>query len=309
MSENTHASVPYESYAQSYVWEVWQSLPWCQACSLWILYKDLAGDCSDSHDSLESVVDECVCEILTMEPEDPRTLVDLREVWHKESKTKFDVFWDEARKYNDEDLGVAVDDRRQSEVTHLGKAISIRDLIEQVGARCPADTAIPSEEWIRLQFWPKTPKARVSLQYTGWLKVHFMVQKRQFRKSYEDEHYAAAIFHYLREYVIRLKDYCMLVCIDDKHRLKVGEPGCPVATAGRGKRVLVWAGTTFKLGDHDFTIFYIQHCSLCNTCSWYFRQHSGVMVQRPGIFWLQGHCFWTFSSHEACCRTFLCIEL
>ena len=47
-----------------------------------------------------------------------------------------------------------------------------------------------------------------------------------------------------------------MVCIDDKHRLKVGEPGFPVAAAEWG-RVLVRAGTTFEVGDHDFTKFSI----------------------------------------------------
>ena len=67
-----------------------------------------------------------------MEPEDPSTVIDLREVRSKESKTKFNVFWDEAQKFINEDLGVAVDDRRHGEVTHLAKAISVRDLREQV---------------------------------------------------------------------------------------------------------------------------------------------------------------------------------
>ena len=44
----------------------------------------------------------------------------------------------------------------------------------------------------------------------------------------------------------------MLVCIDDKHCLKVGELGFPVV----GK-VIVRAGTTFEAGGHDFTIFSI----------------------------------------------------
>ena len=152
---------------------------------------------------------------------------------------------------------MAVDDRRHGEVTHLAKAISIRDLKEQVSQRCPPGTAISSEEWLRLQFWPKTPKACVSLQYTGRLNVRFMVQKRQFRKSHEDEHYTAAIFRYLREYAIKLKDYCTMICIHDKHRLKVGELGFPVAAAERGRRVLVRVGTTFEVGDHDFTKFSI----------------------------------------------------
>ena len=84
-----------------------------------------------------------------------------------------------------------------------------------------------------------------------------MLQKRQFRKSHQDDHYAAAVFRYLREYAIKLKENCTLVCIDDKHRLKVGEPGFPVAAAERGRRVLVRAGTTFEVGDHDFTKFSI----------------------------------------------------
>lgn len=150
-----------------------------------------------------------------------------------------------------------MDDRRQCEVTHLAKAISIRDLREQVASRCPSDTPIPSEEWVRLQFTPKIKNASSSIHYTGWLNVCFMVQKRQFWKSHEDEHYAAATFCYLREYTILLRDQCTMVCIDDKHRLKVGEPGFPVAAAERGRRVIVRAGTSFKVGDHDFTKFSI----------------------------------------------------
>ena len=46
-----------------------------------------------------------------------------------------------------------------------------------------------------------------------------------------------------------------MVCIDDKHRLKVGEPWFPVAAAERGRKVIVRAGTTFEVGDHDFTKF------------------------------------------------------
>ena len=44
-------------------------------------------------------------------------------------------------------------------------------------------------------------------------------------------------------------------CMDDKHRVKVGEPNHPVATAERGKKVLVSQDTTFKVADHNFTKF------------------------------------------------------
>ena len=96
----------------------------------------------------ESIIDERVREIINMEPEDPNTVIDLREVKNNDSKTKFDIFWDEAKKYINEDLGAAADDRRHGEVRHLAKAISIRDLCEQVVLRCPPDAAIPSNKWL-----------------------------------------------------------------------------------------------------------------------------------------------------------------
>ena len=122
---------------------------------------------------------------------------DLREVKHPERRTKYDVFWNNAEMFLSEDIGTAVDERRHSQVTHLAKAISIRDFREQVEAKCPEGTPIPSDEWLRLQFWPKTPKARTALHYTGQLKVRYMVQARQFRKMHVDEHYTAALFRYI----------------------------------------------------------------------------------------------------------------
>ena len=82
-----------------------------------------------------------------------------------------------------------------------------------------------------------------------------MIQQRQFRKHHEDSHYAAAVFRYEQECAIRFKEHSSFLCIDDKHRAKVGEPGYPVAAAERGRRVIVARGTSFQVGDHDFTKF------------------------------------------------------
>jgi hypothetical protein len=49
----------------------------------------------------------------------------------------------------------------------------------------------------------------------------------------------------------------LLICLDDKHSLKVGEPGFPVAAAERGRRVIVSLKEEFQVGDHDFTRFSI----------------------------------------------------
>ena len=95
-------------------------------------YQDLTGDASLSHTTPESIIDEGVCDIIKIKPEDPKTLVDSRVVKSKETQSKFNAFLDESQKFINEDLEVAVDDRRHGKITHLARAISIRDLREQV---------------------------------------------------------------------------------------------------------------------------------------------------------------------------------
>ena len=65
----------------------------------------------------------------------------------------------------------AVNDRRHGNVTHLAIALSVRDFVEQVKSRCSSEVPIPSLEWVRLQFWPKTPNSKAALHHTGRLQV------------------------------------------------------------------------------------------------------------------------------------------
>lgn len=69
-------------------------------------------------------------------------------------------------------------------MVHLAKAVSVRDLREEIAKRCPANTPIPSDEWIRLQFSPICASSHSALRYTGRLKVKHQVQLRQWRKSH-----------------------------------------------------------------------------------------------------------------------------
>ena len=131
------------------------------------LYCDLTGDASAANTAEEAELDLSVKKFIEMEPEEPGTIFDLRKLKNPEKKTNYNVFWNEAATYINEGVGTAVDDRRHSVVTHLSIAISIRDFREQVKARCAEGTLIPSDEWIRLQFWPKCKTAKTALQYTG----------------------------------------------------------------------------------------------------------------------------------------------
>jgi len=57
----------------------------------------------------------------------------------------------------------------------------------------------------------------------------------QIRVNHQDAHYCAAAWRYLREFAIKFKDLSLLISMDDKHKIKVGEPGYPVAATERGK--------------------------------------------------------------------------
>ena len=102
---------------------------------------------------------------------------------------------------------------------------------------------------------PARKDKKVSERYKGILDVKRMVQQRQWCKQHPDSHYAACIFCYQHEFALKTRDVSTLVCADDKHRIKVGEPSCPVASAERGRQVLVHGSTLFQVADHDFTRF------------------------------------------------------
>ena len=212
------------------------------------LYKELVCDSSASTNLSQEEVDQRVQIMFYLE--DASFVYDLRS--HYGEKTKFDQFWACAKEYIEEEVGTAVDDWRHSTVVHIAKAISVRDLREKVVERCPPNTPIPSDEWIRLQFSPSC-KSHAQLRYAGHLNVKHMIQQRQWRKQHEDSHYAACLFRYEKEYAVLVKDYAIFICMDDKHWIKLGEPDAPVASAKRGRQVIVHSGTSLEGSDHDFT--------------------------------------------------------
>lgn len=115
------------------------------------MYKDLVGDSSAAATTSQSELDELVHAFFELE--EPNLVYDLRQLYSGR-ESMYDT-WEKAKEFLDEDVGTAVNDRCHSQAVHLAKAISVRDLPEQVIDRCPPDTPLPSEEYIRLQFLPR----------------------------------------------------------------------------------------------------------------------------------------------------------
>ena len=155
------------------------------------LYRKLTGDASSSHDAAEAVGDERLR--LALDTEDPEIIYDLRH-YNQGRPEKYQVFWEECKKYLNSSIDLAADERRHDTVTHLATALSVSDLHKQVSQQCPEGTPLPSEKWLLFQFWPKDVTRRTAYQYTGRLEVKFMIQSRQFRHHHIDAHYASALF-------------------------------------------------------------------------------------------------------------------
>ena len=60
---------------------------------------------------------------------------------------------------------------------------------------------------------------------------------------------------YICEYALVFREYSFFISIDGKHKNEVGEPSNPIASAERGKRVLVHSDEFFSVMDNDFTKF------------------------------------------------------
>ena len=124
-------------------------------------------------------------------------IFDLR-THNKGRQKSFEEFWSACEQVLNEEIGLAV----TTEGTTWFALLHQRFLFTTYGRGqrlCPTEAAIPSKEWLCL----------VSLQYTGRLKVKYMVQQRQLRKDHCDSHYAAAVFKYMREYAVMVRDHCL----------------------------------------------------------------------------------------------------
>lgn len=156
------------------------------------IYHSLTGDQSAARTTAEEEVNERMAEALSME--DPDIVVDLREL-NTNGADKYSVFWEKCQVYLSS--CTSVHERRHDNVTFMAKAISVRDLINEVSKLCPEETPIPSRSWVQLNFCPRNPHTRTAKLYTNRLKAKHMIQKRQFRKTHPDSHYCAAIFKYM----------------------------------------------------------------------------------------------------------------
>ena len=206
------------------------------------LYSALTGDCSTSSNP---AMDARIRYIVN--GESPDLIYDLRQL-NTGRVPSFEKFFRELGKVVEE--WAAADERRHG-IMHMSEYLSLPDLCSKVKDHCPENTPIPSNDLVRLQFCPKSPATHAAINFTGRFKIKYKIQVRQLHLKHVDDHYAAAIFKYMREYAIKYRDNCTLIFSDDKAKINVGEPGALVSTGVRGKKTLAPVASDLSALDHD----------------------------------------------------------
>ncbi|KAK6192561.1 hypothetical protein SNE40_004009 [Patella caerulea] len=254
--EHYHSRVMRQKFVEHYDRIILNPKKCSSATVLEEIYQDLTGDMSASPTIEHKEVRNRLRVYLDAGIENPDIAVDLREI-NSGQPRKYDVFFEAVENFiiSERTLNAA-HERRHDEIGRLAVAISIRDLITQVSKTLDSSVPVPSESYLRLQFWPKNKHYHTALHYTGRFNLRYQIQTRQLRGEHVDLHYANTVFRHLREFLIKFREQGTFLSIDDKCHVKVGEPGSPVAFVPRGRQMIVHGdGQAFTATDHDFTKF------------------------------------------------------
>lgn len=211
------------------------------------------GDDSAAATIEEEIRRERVADFI-LNQDDPDIIVDLRSLNGKPNSTKFDDFWNEVHVLFEE-YQAAVHERRHDSVLYLPFAISTRELIDRVKKRKP-NIEVPSDEWMRLQFSPKNPYSKNALKYSGRFPIKFLVQRRQMRSEHSDSKYGFIQYKYGKQFAVKYRENCIMVCADDKAVIPVGEPNHAVTSGVRAhnQSLGLASGQPMVALDHDWKV-------------------------------------------------------
>ena len=214
------------------------------------MFRFLCDDSSAAEIQISSAVEERLLKILLCDDVD--IVYDMRCQNGNPGCTRSDVFWSEMERYFNE-ITCAAQDRRHGNELYLPFAISVEDLVLIIASRVPEGSAIPSNEWVRLQFWPKDPTTARALHHTGRFAIKFAKTRKIRGGSHDDVWFCQ--YHF----AVRWKYSACMLCLDDKAIIPIEEPARPVsATARQHDHCLApLDGVAVVALDHDFHVCWI----------------------------------------------------
>ena len=199
---------------------------------------------------------------------------DLRDSNCQKRGPLFSKFFEAAQDFLDHAVsstGAQVDQRRAASTQggarmYMPIAMSLPDLRDRIQKhadtvlhlKLTTDYLLPSCEWLLLQFQPQRDDTLTATKFSGLLGIHRTVQSRTIRQSHEDCHFTRALWQYIRQWCHPLakSGHAMVVSVDDKCGVKLGEPGMPIGALQRRKKKSICAtagGAGILAADHDYS--------------------------------------------------------
>ena len=227
--------------------------------SIRLLYERFTGHkCASVNNVSRELMDRIE---LVLSTENPQRIVDYG-VGNRKNGGAYNAFLSKVQAMMNDKTGAGRN--RKGTTSYLSRVLSLRVLYEKAKGQCPDGEAIPSKEWLRLQFVTQSKHSHQALNFTGVLKARYTMQRRNHRENNKDAPYAAWIRKTVRQFALLLqqvmKKYnaehgtCYAVVYaseDDKAILVVGEPGMALNPGIRQRRHLTHDDDKNDAGDHD----------------------------------------------------------
>jgi hypothetical protein len=242
-----------------------------KAIALWADENPMPTGAADKKNHLAALVEQALQSIDEADSGmafDTSVVEDLQDLYDNEHA--FQPFIDAVKVIIAQDQLHVADSRRHSTMAtgmasgstigYLPIAISVSDLHRKATSVLEAGSIedshkIPSLEWLRLQFQPSNPFSHMARKFTGRFPLMLSTQERTRRKANADAYYVICLHKYMRSFAMLHSENVLMIGMDDKAKIPVGEPGFRKAAIERNRRHI---GSTTgeakersKAADHD----------------------------------------------------------
>jgi hypothetical protein len=192
-------------------------------------------------------------------------VADLREL-NSGRAAKFDVFWDVLSEMLQERGIARVDDRRHGTTDHFSVACSGEHLHQMVVSKLKERLsnegtseasqlgAIPSVQWMMLQFSPSCQLYEKAARYTGRFNVKAKVQKRTLRHYHMDGKYCYALQRYQRFHVLKFAGEEAVMSITSSYH-------CALIKTSDNCAFIRTSDNTMPFTDVDLLTSRLLHCA------------------------------------------------
>jgi len=262
------------------------------------MHRFLTGDTTAADSAEQQAIDERI-EWWVQSGCDPAEYFDLRELNGNDGQ-KYTLFWEEAAKYLELEIGSGAEERRSASngsICFASNVISIPILIREVATRLHAQEGhanepIPSRGCVELQFHPACPSKLSAGRFSNRFKMSRGggLQQRILRKPNIDTHACSAALKYGKVKLVNVRNLARQLNLshlikrmgsDDKQAMPFGPPGLPISSGVKcfGPLLVNITSDGLLTLDHD--------CSRSGTVTISVDFDMDI-PEHPGDSWFQG---------------------